>query len=125
MLALTTTTTRERTVRVLVLVRVRVPVRVHAPVFVVLVLVLFLVLAIFILPACLLPAQQLPPPVTILLACPPDTSFFPGNASRYATYEDVALAVRNHTAALSIPVKYMLLDSYWYYRSTNGGGTKR
>ena len=54
-----------------------------------------------------------------------DTTIFPNNASRYATYEDVVLAVRNHTAVNAIPVKYMLLDSYWYYRSTNGGGTKR
>ena len=54
-----------------------------------------------------------------------DTTFFPSNASRYATYEDLALLVHNCTTALRIPVKYMLLDSYWYFRSTNGGGTKR
>eukprot|EP01052_Picozoa_sp_SAG31_P017630 SAG31_NODE_1215_length_9335_cov_5.846470_4_plen_211_part_00 len=54
-----------------------------------------------------------------------DTSFFPRNSSRWATYEDLALLVRNHTTVSDIPVKYMLLDSYWYLRSTNGGGTKQ
>lgn len=53
-----------------------------------------------------------------------DTSFFPNNQSRYATYEDVALLLHGHTTKQGIPVKYVLLDSYWYFRSTNGGGTK-
>ena len=41
-----------------------------------------------------------------------DTSFFP-NASRWATYEDLALALHERTNATGVPVKYMLLDSYW------------
>ena len=42
-----------------------------------------------------------------------DTSFFPDDPSRYATYEDVVLALHSHVAKQKIPVKYVLLDSYW------------
>lgn len=53
-----------------------------------------------------------------------DTSFFPDDPNRFATYEDVILALQSHATKEAIPVKYVLLDSYWYEKSTNGGGTK-
>eukprot|EP01031_Cornospumella_fuschlensis_P027945 gene27945-33744_t len=38
-----------------------------------------------------------------------------------ASYEDTLLAVHREAQAMGLPYAYMLLDSWWYYKGSNGG----
>jgi hypothetical protein len=41
-----------------------------------------------------------------------------------ATYEDTLISVSNYAKEQQIPYKYILLDSFWYFKGANGGVSK-
>lgn len=45
------------------------------------------------------------------------------NTGDYTNYQDVLVAVKDYADSEGIPYRYVLLDSWWYYKGENGGVT--
>ena len=48
-------------------------------------------------------------------------AYFYYNTLPNSTYEDTLVAVKGYADSVGLPYKYVLLDSWWYYRGENGG----